>query len=80
MIYIFNCSLCKRTSEIYITVTADSNTDNIEEIIRGVIYRSADYCCNTEVILIDYGADDEIIDVFRKMIDNKYSYKILKLD
>lgn len=80
MIYIFNCSLCKRTSEIYITVTADSRTDNIEEIIRGVIYRSADYCCNTEVILIDYGADDEIIDVFRKMIDNKYSYKILKLD
>lgn len=80
LIYAFNCSLCKSTSEIYITVSADSSTENIEDIVRGVIFRSAEYCCNVEVILIDYGADDEIIEIFQKMLDNKYSYKILKLD
>lgn len=80
LLYVFNCSLCKSTAKIYIVVSADSRTENIEDIIRGVIYRSAEFCCNLEVILIDYGADDEIIEIFMKMLDNRYSYKILKPD
>ncbi|MDE6132718.1 MAG: hypothetical protein K2G04_05015 [Oscillospiraceae bacterium] len=61
---------------IFIMLPVSKSTTDIEFLVRNCIYRAAEQYPETAVILCNYGAEDETIYIFEKLMKNFCRYYV----
>lgn len=76
IILIKSCRTSKNSCKLIITVTKE--TEDIELIVRTLVYKLADKCPDISVVLINADADSEKISIFEKLMEHSCDYTIIK--
>lgn len=66
----------KNDPRIFIMLPVSKSTSDIEFLVRGCIYKAAVQYPETAVILCNYGADDETIYIFEKLMRDFCKYYV----
>lgn len=61
---------------IFIMLPVSKNTTDIEFLVRNYIYKAAEQYPETAVILCNYGADNETIYIFEKLMSGFCKYYV----
>ncbi len=75
IICVKSCRTRKYKCVMLIPIT--DKTENIELIVRKLVYSFAENCPETEVVLVNFNADDEKIMIFEKLMESRCSYTII---
>lgn len=75
VILIKSCHTYKSTCKLIIPIT--NKTEDIEFIVRTLIYKVADEYPEAIVLLINYNADIEKIYIFEKLMERSCNYTII---
>lgn len=76
IILIKSCHTQKNKCTLIIPIT--NETDDIELIVRTLVYKLADECHDAAVILVNINADSEKIKIFEKLMEHSCNYTIIK--
>lgn len=66
----------KSDPRIFIMLPVSKSTADVEFLVRNCIYKAAEQYPEIAVILCNYGADDETIYIFEKLIKNFCRYYV----
>lgn len=66
----------KSDPRIFIMLPVSKSTSDIEFLVRRCIYKAAEQYPETAVILCNYGADDETIYIFEKLMSGFCKYYV----
>ncbi len=78
VILINSCYTYKRNCKLIVPVT--SETEDIELIVRTLVYKLADECPEVTVLLINFNADNEKIRIFEKLMEHSCNYTIINYE
>lgn len=62
--------------KIVIMLPVNANTQDVEFIVRNYIYKAAEQYPETAVILCNYGAGEETVRIFEKLMKNFCKYYV----
>jgi hypothetical protein len=65
-----------QNSVVFVPVT--KNTDNLEYIIRELLYKIMQSCICVTIIICDYGADRETLEICKRMIRENSNFYLVK--
>lgn len=75
LILIKSCNTYKSSCKLIIPIT--NETEDIELIVRTLVYKFADECPKASVVLINVNADSEKIRIFEKLMERSCNYSII---
>lgn len=75
VIFIKFCHTYKSKCKLIIPIT--NKTEDIELIVRTIVYKLADEYPEATVLLINFNADSEKIRIFEKLMENSCDYTII---
>lgn len=78
VILIKSCRTYKSICKLIIPVT--NETEDIELIVRTLVYKLADECPEATVVLININADSEKICIFEKLMERSCNYTIINCE
>lgn len=78
VILIKSCSTRKNNCVLLIPVTKE--TEDIELVVRTLVYKLADEYPKATVVLVNFNADDEKIQIFRKLMEHSCNYTIINYE
>ena len=78
VILIKSCHTYKSNCKLIISVT--NETEDIELIVRTLVYKLADECPEATVLLINFNADNEKIRIFEKLMERSCKYTIINYE
>lgn len=62
----------------YFILPIAANTDNIEIIIRNVVFKAFEYYDDPYVVFVDYGASDDVKEIINVLMRNFENYTVIK--
>lgn len=62
--------------KIIIMLPVNANTQDVEFVVRNYIYKTAEQYPETAVILCNYGAEEETVRIFEKLMDGVGKYYV----
>lgn len=78
LILIKSCHTYKSSCKLIIPIT--NETEDIELIVRTLVYKLADECPEASVLLINFNADSEKIRIFEKLMEHSCNYTIINCE
>ena len=78
IILIKSCHTYKSSCKLIIPVT--NETEDIELIVRTLVYKLAEECPEATVLLINFNADSEKIRIFEKLMERSCQYTIVNCE
>ena len=78
VILIKSCHTYKSSCKLLVPVT--NKTEDIELIVRTLVYKLADEYPEATVLLINFNADSEKIRIFEKLMEHSCNYTIINCE
>lgn len=78
IILVKSCNTYKSSCKLIIPIT--NETEDIELIVRTLVYKFADECPEASVVLINFNADGEKIRIFEKLMEHSCKYTIINYE
>ncbi|MBQ5319409.1 MAG: hypothetical protein J6K17_09965 [Oscillospiraceae bacterium] len=78
VIIIKSCHTYKSSCKLLVPVT--NETEDIELIVRTLVYKLADEYPEATVLLINFNADSEKIRIFEKLMEHSCNYTIINCE
>ncbi len=78
VILVKSCRTYKSSCKLIIPITKE--TEDIELIVRTLVYKLADECPEASVVLINFNADSEKIRIFEKLMEHSCNYTIINYE
>lgn len=78
VILIKSCHTYKSNCKLIVPIS--NETEDIELIVRTLVYKLADECPEATVLLINFNADSEKIRIFEKLMEHSCNYIIINCE
>lgn len=78
IILIKSCHTYKSNCKLIVPIS--NETEDIELIVRTLVYKLADECPEATILLINFNADSEKIRIFEKLMEHSCNYTIINCE